>query len=312
MTHDHEFPTLNSIKANFDAIYVQPDPREYFRVLCGLDYVIPELARVPFSALMSALRRRNGKRLRIADLGCSYGINAALLRYPLEILHLAKRYATIGVHELSSHAIAGLDRNYFRSWPARYRDTFIGIDTSKPATNYALQSGLIEAAVTSDLEDGEPTPAEVQTLSDLNLLISTGCVGYVTERSIDRILARQRPGKMPWVANLVLRIFPYDRIAETLSRYGLVTEKLEGVTFVQRRFHSEQEYVETLSTLKRLGVATDGKETEGLFHAELYVSRPAADVAEMPLRDLVSVTSGANRRYGRRYSRTPDGVKLMS
>jgi hypothetical protein len=89
-----DFAGLNSIKANFDAIYRQPDPREYFRVLCGLDYVIPELARVPFTALMKALRRSHGRKLNIADIGCSYGINAALLRYPLDIQRLSGRYAT--------------------------------------------------------------------------------------------------------------------------------------------------------------------------------------------------------------------------
>jgi hypothetical protein len=312
MTHVHDFPGLNSIKANFDAIYSQPDPREYFRVLCGLDYVIPELARVPFAALTAALRRRHGRKLRIADIGCSYGINAALLRYPLDIQRLSGRYAAAEMQALDSRALAGLDRNYFRSWPVRNRDCFVGVDTSRPAADYALKSGLIEAAVTTNMEESDPTPAEAAALSGLNLVISTGCVGYVTARTLDRILAQQRSNAMPWIANLVLRIFPYDGIADALSRHGLVTEKLEGVTFVQRRFHSEQEYAETLKTLRRLGVRSDGKEADGLFHAELYVSRPAEDVAAMPLSELVSITSGAGRRYGRRYARTPGGVKLMS
>ncbi len=205
-----------------------------------------------------------------------------------------------------------MDRNYFRSWPARNRDNFIGVDTSRPATDYALKSGLIMAAVTSNLEEAEPTAAEMVSLTGLHLIISTGCVGYVTDKTLDRILAQQRPGATPWIANLVLRIFPYDGIAASLARHGLVTEKLEGVTFVQRRFHSQQEYEETLQTLRRLGINSDGKEAEGLFHAELHVSRPAADVAATPLPELISITSGAGRRYGPRYARTPGGVKLMN
>jgi hypothetical protein len=311
MLHKTDFSWPNSIKANFDAIYNQPDPREYFRVLGGLDYVIPELARVPFSALAAVLRARLGRTLRIGDIGCSYGINAALLRYPLDIQRLASRYAAGDMQSLDSRTLTWLDRSYYRSWPARNRDAFVGVDTSRPAVDYALHSGLIEAAVTSNLEQESPTQVEAETLRNLDLIISTGCVGYVTERTLERILS-VRKGAPPWIANLVLRIFPYGPIASALSRHGLVTEKLEGVTFVQRRFHSEQEYDETLQTLRRLGIDSDGKEAEGLFHAELYVSRPAADVAQSPLRDLISITSGAGRRYGRRYARTPGGVKLMN
>jgi hypothetical protein len=108
-------------------------------------------------------------------------------------------------------------------------------------------------------------------------------------------------------------MFPYDRIAETLAGFGLVTEKLEGVTFVQRRFHSAQEYDQTIGSLKAQGIEASGKEAEGLFHAELYVSRPSRDVEQQPLHEIVSITSGAQRRYGRRFAKAPDGtVKLVN
>jgi hypothetical protein len=311
MTND--FSGINSAKANFDALYSQPDPREYFRILGGLDYVIPDLAKIPFRGLTRALRRRHGGRLKIADLGCSYGINAALLRYPLDLARLSGRYAAEEIQRLDSKALAGLDRNYYRSWPPLNRDRYIGVDTSLPATAYALRTGLIDGAVTSNLEQDAPTHAEAEALGGLHLLMSTGCVGYVTEKTVGRIMALQRKASPPWVANLVLRMFPYDRIAETLANFGLVTEKLDGVTFVQRRFHSEAEYDQTLHALKRQGIETAGKEADGLFHAELYVSRPARDVEAEPLRDLVSITSGAHRRYGRRFATAPDGkVKLMN
>jgi len=312
MLHKADFAGLNSIKANFDAIYNQADPREYFRVLGGLDYVIPELARTPFTALAAAQRDRLGRKLRIADIGCSYGINAALLRYPLDIERLARRYAAPEVQALDSRALTWLDRSYYRSWPQRSTDSFVGVDTSLPATRYARRTGLIAAAVTSNLELQDPDPHETEALRGLDMILSTGCVGYVTENTLDRILALQQPGEMPWVANLVLRIFPYDRIAQSLSRHGLVTEKLEGITFVQRRFHSENEYQETLRTLAALGLDAEGKEADGLFHAELHVSRPAADVEAMPLSEIISITCGAGRSYGRRYASTATGVKLMN
>ena len=38
------FSALNASKANFDEIYVMPDPRGYFSVLGSLDYKIPDIA----------------------------------------------------------------------------------------------------------------------------------------------------------------------------------------------------------------------------------------------------------------------------
>ena len=49
----------------------------------------------------------------------------------------------------------------------------------------------------------------------------------------------------PWVATFPTRMVDYGTIVEVLSKYGLVTEKLPGRTFPQRRFETaeEQEYV---------------------------------------------------------------------
>lgn len=307
-----EFVEINGVKANFDSIYSQPDPREYFRVLGGLDYVIPDLAKTPFCAVANALRDIRKRRLKIADIGCSYGINAALLRYPLDMQRLASRYVGREMQSIDSVTLAELDRNYFRSWPLRNDDMFIGIDTASPAIRYALQAGLIDGAVTTNLEQDCPATEEGPLLRGLSLILSTGCIGYTTEKTLHRILAMQRDtAPLPWIANLVLRMFPYDRIAEELSSFGLVTEKLEGVTFVQRRFHSPEEYASTISALEQRGIDPSGKEADGLFHAELYLSRPLEEAELCRLSDLVSVTSGAGRRYGRRYVRDHEGqVKL--
>ena len=297
------FRQINRAKANFDTIYTDPDPREYFRVLYGLDYVIPDLAKPIIRTLMDALRYDAGRPVRVLDIGCSYGINAALARYPLDLRRLAQRYASAEMRALDSDTLIQLDRHYYRSWPAHGDARFIGLDSSAPAVRYALNAGLLDAAVSTNLEHEEPGARDRGVLGDLDLIVSTGCVGYVTERTFRRILAVQNKARAPWVVNFVLRMFPYDAMASELEQYGLVTEKLKGVTFVQRRFHSGEEAAGMLEVLENKGVDVTGKEAEGLLQAELFVSRPAYWVERAPLGELVSVTSGASRRYGRRFAR---------
>ncbi|MDX2287837.1 MAG: hypothetical protein NW217_03330 [Hyphomicrobiaceae bacterium] len=69
--HKENVPEGNRAKANFDTIYVQPDPREYHRVLYGLDYVIADLAKPIFLSTIDALESKLERPLKILDLSCS-------------------------------------------------------------------------------------------------------------------------------------------------------------------------------------------------------------------------------------------------
>jgi len=307
-----KYESLNLNKANFDEIYGLDDPREYFRVLCGLDYVIPDLAKNIFRDLITRLTRLHGRPITVADIGCSYGINSGLIRYPLDIHRMVRRYAHPSMHALSPTRLMELDANYYCAWPEQTEARFVGVDSSEPAITYAKTVGLLDAGVTTNLEISAPSRADKEELKDIDLIMSTGCVGYVTDETFRKILELQT-GRAPWIANFVLRMFPYQNFIDAFAAKGLVTEKLEGVTFVQRRFYSEGEYETTLNALSALGIDASGKEEEGLFHAELFLSRPREDVEAHPLKELISVTSGANRTYGRRFRTLGErGVALMS
>ena len=71
-------------KLNLDHVYNKPDPRDYFSTLSKLDYCVPELAKPFFKRLLGAKREVNGEAAaKIVDVGCSYGVNAALLKHDL-------------------------------------------------------------------------------------------------------------------------------------------------------------------------------------------------------------------------------------
>lgn len=291
---------INESKANFDDIYVQHDPREYYRVLYGLDYVIPDLAKDVFRQLVAALAAARGRPVRVLDLGCSYGVNAALLKYPLDIDRVASRYRDLEFADPDAGELSRLDRAYFDSWPQAEVEV-VGLDISAPAVRYAEKVGILDAGIVADLESRDLTEDERKLVADVDLVISTGCIGYVGEKTFSRLLSAFGDRK-PWIASFVLRMFDFAPLEQLFDRAGLATEKMRGVTFVQRRFHSESECARALDELHARGLDTAGKEDEGLMHAEFFLSRPGEGADELTLESLASVTSGGNRAFGRRFA----------
>ncbi|WP_328516984.1 class I SAM-dependent methyltransferase [Methylocystis suflitae] len=269
---NQDYGQINTAKANFDEIYVMDDPRSYYSVLGGLDYLIPDVAE-PVIRQVLAAKTSGGKRPIVLDVGCSYGINAAVHRFPLTFDKLRRRYARREMVESSSDDLLRLDANYFAAWPDRGVAGFIGLDVSEPAIRYAKSVGLILDGVVADLEESELSSDAARIVSRADVILSTGCIGYLGEATFRRLLAQMK--RRPWVISFVLRMFPFDRIAQALSDFGYVTEHLDGVSFIQRRFRTRDEFDHTLQTLAALGKDTQGLEGEGLYHADFYISRPA-------------------------------------
>jgi hypothetical protein len=125
------FVSINSTKANFDEIYVKDDPRSYFSVLGALDYMIPDVAAPVVGQLLAAYRQRYRRKPVVLDVGSSYGINAAVNRFPVTFAGLRRRYARREMAALGSAEVRRLDRNYYASWPDTDLASFVGLDTSE-------------------------------------------------------------------------------------------------------------------------------------------------------------------------------------
>ncbi|MBE1530902.1 class I SAM-dependent methyltransferase [Actinomadura algeriensis] len=260
-------------KISLDHIYTQPDPRAYFTTLRDLDYHIPQLARPHFAELIDEYRKaRNVAVPTVLDIGCSYGINAALLKYGITMGDLYERYSGADAHRRTRESLLARDRELSRRDPRTAPARFLGLDASDDALAYALDAGFLDGAVHADLERDDPTGPQRELLAGTDLVVSTGCLGYVTERTIARIIAACG-ARRPWMAHFILRMFPFAPIAETLAAAGYETVRREGL-FRQRRFATAQERENVLLRLADAGIDARGLEADGWYYAELHVSRP--------------------------------------
>ncbi|MCT2593218.1 class I SAM-dependent methyltransferase [Streptomyces sp. N2-109] len=273
-------------KVSLDHIYTRPDPRAYFSVLRTLDYGVPQQAKPYFAKLIQEYREtRQVAAPKVLDIGCSYGVNAALLKYDVTMDELYARYGDAGADDgaddgadadpLAREALLARDRELARLRRPAHRTRFTGLDPSGAALSYALEAGFLDDAVHADLEQHDPTPRQRTQLAGTDLVISTGCLGYVTERTLLRVV-RAQDGNRPWMAHFVLRMFPFHTVERALAGFGYRTVRVEEV-FKQRRFASGAEQRLVLDTMSAAGVDARGLETEGWLYAQLHLSRPSEE-----------------------------------
>lgn len=265
-------------KVVFDDYYVQPDPRPYFTSeLRDLEYKIAGKAEPIFRRTIASLREeREREELDVVDLGSSYGINAALLTTDLTMDDLYAHYSDPAVRDLSRDELLERDRHYYDAHRTDEHLEFTGMDSSAPAIQYAEDAGLIEAGISQNLEEERLGTDGRESLRGTDLVISTGAVGYLTERTIEQVLDAAGE-QQPWMAHCVLRMFAFDPCEEMLRERGYEIEQIDG-TLRQRRFATGAEREHVLENLDEIGIDPTGKETDGWYHANVYIARPAGEL----------------------------------
>ncbi len=274
-------------KINLNNIYNNSDPTAYFSTLSRLSYRIPQDAKPRFQQLIEARRNTTETEAsKVVDLGCSYGVNSALLKHGFSMDELYRIYETAEADDPAFLLQRDRDGYAGRSDGAL---EMVGVDPAGRAVSYAVDAGILDAGVATNLEEREPTAQDVAAIENADLIISTGCVGYVTEISLERLLQASLDSR-PWMAHFVLRMFDFGAAEEMLSQHGYVTEKLQGL-FPQRRFASTEEQQHVLDNLSRLGIDATGAEETGWYLAELHVARPEAVAKSLPLNEILKDNS---------------------
>lgn len=279
----------NEAKADFDRIYTRPTPHDYFHHLGRLDYSICDEVSPFCTAAASILRRRSGN-VRMFDVGCSYGINAATVRHGLSFAELNRLFA---LNVSRDEARAAADANEALGRIEKPLEISCGgLDASRPAIDFALKSGILDYGVTTDLE-AQPdalSTADREWLTDCNLLLCTGAIGYVTDRTLGALLDAMGDGVRESIVLLtVLRVFDTGPIERALARRGLATEVIPDLLLPQRRFEDEKEQRGIVEVLEQHDLDTS-LERGGRHFARLMIATGAEHMPQLhrAMRDVAA------------------------
>jgi hypothetical protein len=271
-------------KANFDAIYDAADARPYYSTLRAVQYSIPQHGADVLKQLLDAYPGGRERPPTVLDLCCSYGVGGALAKTGLKLADLYRHYQRADDVGLSGERLIQADIDLLAAEVHTGSPRVIGLDVAENAARYAVAIGALDHAFAENLELSEPSVELIRQMQDVDLIVTTGGVGYITERTFSRLLNVMV--RTPWVAAFCLRTYDYKPIADALAAFGLVTEKANR-SFPQRRFVDEAEQRWAMSKVSARGLDPTGLEAGGHYYADLYISRPARDAIEHPLADLI-------------------------
>ncbi len=261
-------PAYNDLKTNFDSLYVADTPVPYMMGMRAVGYEIPQNALGVLGVLLRHLQGTRQRTLTVLDIGCSYGVIAALLKYRTSLRDLYRHYGRVQDLSDRRERLLAHDIEYYSSLEPNFDVHIVGLDSSARAVEYGQQTGLLDEGIVADLEDDEHLP---QAIHEVDLVVSTGAIGYVGARSLDRVLAAIPQTANPLLALFVLRAIDYSPFALVLKRHGFETRVSES-SFVQRRICSDDEQRGTMDHVARRGLSVAGYEDRGLLYADCYLS----------------------------------------
>ncbi|MEO3415371.1 hypothetical protein AAFO92_12005 [Roseovarius sp. CAU 1744] len=263
----------------FDDIYNLPDCRAYYRAMDHAGFRTAHYAAAAFRAVLAELKRVRGlSSAGIVDFACGYGIGGALTRHDLSLDDVLLRYRDSWFDAASPEAVIAADRDWFRPQRrAGQDDRYYGIDIADQALTYARGVGIFDEVFAENLQADDPGHALQQVLAMTDLVIECGSVAHMLPAALDRVL-RGAGGRTPWVITAPIRGNDSAEAIEIMADHGLTVEALEVPPFRHRRFADADEQARAIANARARGHDTDGYESTGYFHAQLFLARPASEV----------------------------------
>lgn len=269
-----DYKQQNRAKASFDTVYTAPTPHRYLNSMRAVDYRMADCMNPYLSAVVDASIVPQ-KPVNVLDVGCSYGMSGALLKTGCTYRELVTFYQKEGCPVYASCVVES--RGWLDSHGIRKDVRIVGFDSSREAVRFATASHMIDQGITCDLEKEveQLTADQANLIQGCDVLLSTGAIGYVTDKTVNPILDRfgtETTGTLGPVAVIsVLELFDPAPISEAFVQHGYRFEQLP-VRLPQRRFVNEEEREDVFETLEQRGVKTDSLKMETELFARLCIA----------------------------------------
>ena len=277
----------SKIKKDFSEIYTQNSPVPYLKEMRRLEYRIANITKSFYQYLANTLYQDLSRPIEILDIGSSYGINSSLLIYDITMYELDNFFLNGNNTPTNEQTV-----KFFKNLPKlnpQFR--FSLIDTSSQALRFAEDMELCTQTFCINLEQDEVSSNASRQLGVVDMIIATGCVGYIGHKSFMKLFeainhrakseqnqyeSKNSSGIIPkpLFAFSVLRIYPVDEIQKVFEKNGFVLIKSEIPPFRQRHFADNQEQTDIISLLKERGVDTTSLEDDGYYWSNFYLGGP--------------------------------------
>jgi carnitine O-acetyltransferase len=202
-------------------------------------------------------------------------LSGALLKTDCTYRDLVAFYRQQASSEYASCVVES--QRWLNSHAIREDVKIVGFDSSEEAVRFAAASHMIDEGITLNLEEekSELTADEVRLIQECDVLLSTGAIGYVTDKTVNPILDEfgdnGRGALGPVAVMSVLELFDPGPIAEAFTNHGYRFEQLP-VRMPQRRFVDKEEREGVFETLRKRGVQADALESEHQMFAALCIA----------------------------------------
>ena len=262
------------VKKDFTDIYTQKFPDDYLEEMKRLHYRISDKTKPLYLSLAEHLIKKLSRPINILDIGSSYGINSALMKYDLEMSDLDDFFLQEESTSLEQ------SRQFFEKIPSNDNLNFYQVDISDRALQFSEDVKLCKKGICVNLET-ESLP--IKEIPSFDMVIATGCIGYIGYKAFSNIfeLIKKQQAKYsqldmdkPIFAFSVLRMFDMEKIQQTFDYYGYSLVRTDLDPIRQRRFSDSDERRETISLLNSKGIDEKGFEDDGHFYAHFYFASP--------------------------------------
>lgn len=263
-----------AVKKDFTNIYTQNFPNAYLKEMGRLDYRIPDKTKPLYLSIAKQLYKKLSKKINILDIGSSYGINSALMKYGLKMSELDNFF-------LEQQPSIEESKQFFNNLSSDDTLDFYQIDISEPALKFSENMGLCKKGICVNLESGN---LPIREIPKSDMIIATGCIGYIGYKAFSNLfelIKKQQSEsdlelseKGPVFAFSVLRIFDMEKIKKTFDHYGYSLVKSDLKPIRQRRFSDLEEKQKTIYLLHDKGIDTKGFEDDGHFYADFFIASP--------------------------------------